>query len=363
MQQTSCDIDPRELRRVLGAFVTGVTVVTTLDGEGKPIGLTANSFSSVSLDPPLVLWSLARTAPSHQNFFAAPRFAISILADDQYAISNQFARPSTDKFGGVEILAGRGGVPLIAGASAWIECDAEAHYPGGDHTIFLGRVRSIHRHDRRALAFGGGRYAVPTAHDLGSFQADLDAAGLDQLQALRAAREHAARLSRDLQVSVGLAVWGNLGPTIVHWEASPRPLTDRLRVGMVVPILGSASGLVLASHMPESVTQNQVAFELGCGLVSRDDFGPRSPADVAAVFADVRAKGICSMPAPASFTRMYRRALHVLSAPVLSRSGKPLLCVTLLCEAADAGTPGPAAQALLSATREIGLEIEAPLPA
>lgn len=322
--------DTRELRRVLGTFVTGVTVVTALDNNHKPIGLTANSFSSVSLDPPLVLWSQSRTAPSHNLFLQASRFAISILADDQYALSNQFARPSADKFAGVETVEGQGGVPLIAGAAAWIECDAEVNYPGGDHTIFLGRVRRFHHHERRPLAFGGGRYAVPAAHDLGAFDVDLAEAGLDQVQAVRMAREHAIELASLLQTTVGIGVWGNQGPTLVHWEESERPVSTRLRVGMVMPILGSATGLALAAHMPEDLMQNQIAFELNSTQTHRGADVPRSRESVERMLSEVRHTGVCAMATPDRFTQMYGAETQALSAPVLSGSGKPILCLTVL---------------------------------
>ena len=107
--------DARELRQVLGSFVTGVTVITTVDGDGKPHGLTANSFSSVSLDPPLILWSQSLTAPSHAVFNACDRFAVNILADEQVDVSNRFARGGAEKFASIATRPGLGGVPLIQG--------------------------------------------------------------------------------------------------------------------------------------------------------------------------------------------------------------------------------------------------------
>src|ERR1700757_4459310 len=101
--------DSRDLRRVLGTFVTGVTVVTTIDDEGRFHGVTANSFSSVSLDPPLVLWSQAVKAHSHAAFFAAERFAVNILAEDQIELSKRFAKPSPAKFAGIDVDTGAGG--------------------------------------------------------------------------------------------------------------------------------------------------------------------------------------------------------------------------------------------------------------
>ncbi|MCA6123171.1 flavin reductase family protein [Bradyrhizobium sp. WSM 1704] len=143
----------------MGAFVTGVTVVTTRDPAGKPHGVTANSFSSVSLDPPLVLWSQAVTSKSHPAFCGSDHFAVHILAEDQIAISNHFARSRDDKFDDVLHTDGIGDIPLLAGCVARLECAKVAAYPGGDHIVFLGRVERISCSDRRPLAFHGGKYA------------------------------------------------------------------------------------------------------------------------------------------------------------------------------------------------------------
>lgn len=156
--------DTRELRQVLGAFVTGVTIVTTVDGHGRYHGLTANSFSSVSLTPPLVLWSQSVSAPSHAVFTAADRFAVNILAEDQVDLSNRFARSGQDKFAGLDIDEGLGGVPLLRGCSAWLECAVVSRLPGGDHTIHVGEVKTIRRATRRPLVFGGGEYLVVDPH-------------------------------------------------------------------------------------------------------------------------------------------------------------------------------------------------------
>src|SRR5712675_2060537 len=110
--------DSRDLRRVLGTFVTGVTVVTTTDDEGRFHGVTANSFSSVSLDPPLVLWSQAVKTQSHPVYFKAESFAVNILAEDQIELSNRFAKSSQEKFAGIEVDIGADGVPLLRGCSA-----------------------------------------------------------------------------------------------------------------------------------------------------------------------------------------------------------------------------------------------------
>jgi 3-hydroxy-9,10-secoandrosta-1,3,5(10)-triene-9,17-dione monooxygenase reductase component len=151
-------IDLDELRSALGCFATGVVVVTTVGDRGAPVGLTINSFNSVSLDPPLVLWSLANTAPSIGAFRTHGDFAINILAADQIDVCKQFARPALNKFSGVDYRAGYNGVPLIDGSAAQFECRAWATYPGGDHEIHLGEVVGIRTSERPPLLFHRGRF-------------------------------------------------------------------------------------------------------------------------------------------------------------------------------------------------------------
>lgn len=150
--------DARQLRSVLGRFFTGVTVVTTVDETGKAWGVTANSFTSVSLDPPLVLWNQALTALSHPVFRTAERFTINILAEDQVPVSQRFARSDENKFEGVAVTTGLGGVPIIDGCCATLECSRVATHDGGDHTIFIGEVESVRSNDQRPLMFGDGKY-------------------------------------------------------------------------------------------------------------------------------------------------------------------------------------------------------------
>jgi flavin reductase (DIM6/NTAB) family NADH-FMN oxidoreductase RutF len=156
--------DARALRHAFGAFATGVTVITTVDPDGRWWGLTANSFSSVSLDPPLVMWSQARAAPSHAAFAGAPRFAVHILAESQLETSRRFAATGADKFAGLALRSGLGGVPLLDGCLAVIECTTEAIHPGGDHAVFIGRVARFVRLPGRPLVFADGRYAVAQPH-------------------------------------------------------------------------------------------------------------------------------------------------------------------------------------------------------
>jgi flavin reductase (DIM6/NTAB) family NADH-FMN oxidoreductase RutF len=153
-------VDRALLRRALGRFATGVAVVTTCTDSGRIEGLTVNSFSAVSLEPPLVLWSLQRSAPSLPSFLAAGRVAISILASHQHAVSRQFATPAPDKFAGVQHLRGLGGCPLIAGCLATFECATEAVHDTGDHHLFIGRVERATHRDGTPLVFASGAYGV-----------------------------------------------------------------------------------------------------------------------------------------------------------------------------------------------------------
>lgn len=160
----SVTFDSREMRHTLGQFATGVTIVTCLAADGTPVGMTANSFASVSLDPPLVLWSVDRTARSFDAFAAADAFAFSVLAQDQAELSNRFAKPGADKFASVTLETGRAGVPLIADCAARIECERHAVFEGGDHLIVVGKVVDLVRSDRRPLVFAQGRYGVVAPH-------------------------------------------------------------------------------------------------------------------------------------------------------------------------------------------------------
>lgn len=153
--------DDRVLRDALGCFATGIAVVTTRAGDGSPIGLTVNSFNSVSLDPPLILWSIALSAPSLTAFRAHDAFAVNILAADQDALCTRFARPSDDKFSGVDWSPGHRDVPLISGAVAQFECLTRARHPGGDHEIVLGEVVAFRSDERPPLIICRGRMARP----------------------------------------------------------------------------------------------------------------------------------------------------------------------------------------------------------
>jgi flavin reductase (DIM6/NTAB) family NADH-FMN oxidoreductase RutF len=154
----------RDFRRALGQFATGVTVVSTRAKDGRRVGITVNSFSSVSLDPPLVLWSLSRQSSTFEDFARASHFAVNVLAANQHHLSRQFSTPLPDKFEGVECLEGAGGCPLVKGATAHFVCRNVRQLDGGDHVIFLGEVEEYKWSEGEPLVFHSGRYRVATRH-------------------------------------------------------------------------------------------------------------------------------------------------------------------------------------------------------
>ncbi len=156
--------DRRDFRRALGQFATGVTVITSRAIDGRRIGMTANSFSSVSMDPPLVLWSLAKEAASLPDFTGGSHFAINVLAANQHHLSRQFSTALPDRFSGVDCCEGIGGVPLLNGAIARFVCRNVKQYEGGDHLIFIGEVEHYERFDGEPLVFHSGFYRVATRH-------------------------------------------------------------------------------------------------------------------------------------------------------------------------------------------------------
>lgn len=148
-----------EFRTALGSFATGVTIVTTASQPDQPIGVTASSFNSVSLDPPLVLWSLAKSSKSLAAFCGSGHFAIHVLSSHQEALSNRFARSGEEKFQDVSWGPGALGSPVLQEYSARFECRTVHQYEGGDHIIFVGEVVEFDHRDHAPLLFHGGRYA------------------------------------------------------------------------------------------------------------------------------------------------------------------------------------------------------------
>lgn len=157
MQQT---FDTKGFRKALGKFPTGVTIITTTSESGEPIGMTVSSFNSVSMDPPLILWSIDHKAHSLEFFENCEYFAVNILSNQQQNLSNLFASTGADKFKKTEFTQGAGNSPLLANCIAQLECRTWKTYEGGDHTIILGEVLEYHHDDTQsALVFYQGNYA------------------------------------------------------------------------------------------------------------------------------------------------------------------------------------------------------------
>ena len=158
-QAKAPDFSSREFRASLGMFATGVTIVTARTAAGDLVGLTANSFNSVSLEPPLVLWSLSRAAGSMSAFSNGLNYAINVLAADQQTLAERFATRIGDRWAGVRFTEGVSGAPLLEGAAATFECFNRSQYAEGDHVIFVGEVeRCAHRHDAAPLLYHGGKF-------------------------------------------------------------------------------------------------------------------------------------------------------------------------------------------------------------
>lgn len=160
MQSTAATFDPKDFRRALGMFGTGVTIVTTRAENGEPVGITANSFNSVSLEPPMVLWSLAKNARSLPVFQSASTWNVHILSNEQEALSNRFARVGEDKFSGLPLDSEEAHAPLLQDCSARFKCKTAFQYDGGDHIIFVGEVTGYDANPHPPLLYVTGGYAM-----------------------------------------------------------------------------------------------------------------------------------------------------------------------------------------------------------
>ena len=151
--------DTRHFRHALSQFATGVTVITTTAADGSMLGITATSFNSVSLQPPLVLWSLGSQASSLASFTAASHYVINILSAEQAELANRFASKVVDRFSGIDITMSAHGHPVLRDCVGWFECSNRSRYPEGDHVIFVGEVTHCEFTARAPLLFHGGAFA------------------------------------------------------------------------------------------------------------------------------------------------------------------------------------------------------------
>jgi flavin reductase (DIM6/NTAB) family NADH-FMN oxidoreductase RutF len=146
----------REFRNTLGHFCTGVTCMTAVSPKGEPVGMTATSFNSLSLDPPLILWSIGNNSVNFGSFQVGQPFAVNVLSADQEKLAFQFSKKDGNRFEGVNVHPGLDGIPLIDGSVAYFECMTEARHPAGDHDIIVGRVRRMFNVGKAPLLFHVG---------------------------------------------------------------------------------------------------------------------------------------------------------------------------------------------------------------
>ena len=214
--------DPRAFRRTLGHYGTGVAVITA-EGETHPVGVTVNSFASVSLDPPLVLWSAANTSTSLPAFRKAAGFTVNVLASHQTEISSRFAKSGGNKFAEIGHEIGRYGAPLLTGCAARLQCRRETEFPGGDHTILIGHVEHFARFTGTPLIFAQGRYGIPFDNpelDREIVPLNADARPYTFLTLLRRAYLARSAAFRQEAASAGLTV--NESRVIYHLDANGR---------------------------------------------------------------------------------------------------------------------------------------------
>ncbi|MCY4335188.1 MAG: flavin reductase [Litoreibacter sp.] len=157
------DIDPGALRNAFGSFMTGVTVVTTFDTDHAPLGFTANSFSSVSLDPPLLSVCIAKASQNLDTFTQAAGFAVNVLTEEQIDLSNTFARPVENRFNCVDYARGPAGSPILDGVAAWFDCSLFKAVDAGDHIILIGEVKGFEDANKAGLGYARGTYITPNA--------------------------------------------------------------------------------------------------------------------------------------------------------------------------------------------------------
>lgn len=253
--------DTRAFRRALGNFATGVTVVTAAAEDGRRVGVTANSFNSVSLDPPLVLWSIDKRSSSHEVFEAASHFAVNVLAADQIDTSNNFARPREDRFAEIAFDAGAGGAPVLADCAARFHCEKYQQVDGGDHWIMIGKVVAFDDFGRSPLLYHQGAYSMVLPHTR------------------MTRREEGQQPSSHFQGRLSHNLYYLMTQALRAYQASyqPRQLSTGLRTSeaRMLMVLESDAGLDLADlqrevAMPIREIEEAVANLRRKGLVSDD---------------------------------------------------------------------------------------------
>lgn len=250
--------DSRAFRGALSAFATGVTIVTTRNEAGQDIGITANSFNSVSIEPPLILWSLSRKALSLPAFAGSEHFAVHVLAADQDALSHRFSTQGADKFAGLPLGRGASSIPVFDDCSARFECRKAFTYDGGDHMIFVGEVLDFQDFQRPPLIFHAGRYALAVRKTSGVATPENDAGEPD------------SSFSRDFLIYL-------LGRARFQMMHGLRPVLDRHAIAedewLVLSLLGVSDHRRIAEldrllwYTGTRITYERVARLASVGLV------------------------------------------------------------------------------------------------
>jgi flavin reductase (DIM6/NTAB) family NADH-FMN oxidoreductase RutF len=245
-------LEPRALRDAFGAFLTGVTVVTTHDATGAPIGFTANSFTSVSLDPPLLLVCLAKTSRNFTTMTNAAGFAVNILSEGQKDVSNTFARPVEDRFAAVDWRKGPHGSPVFSEVAAWFDCSMHQVVDSGDHVILIGRVEAFENSGQAGLGYARGGYFSPVLADKALL------AGQDMPQHLSAVAE------RDGQVLLMETSDGSLGLPGVELAGGEGlyALTDAVAA---LSGLAVQPGLLYSVYEDTKTRRQHVVYRAGLG--------------------------------------------------------------------------------------------------
>ncbi|GAA0691265.1 flavin reductase family protein [Marinobacterium maritimum] len=233
------EFDSKAFRRALGNFATGITVITATTPSGEKTGVTANSFNSVSLDPALILWSIDKRSGSCKIFEEATHFAVNILAADQIDVSNHFARPSDDKFAGVEYTEGFGGAPVLPHTSACFQCESYETVDGGDHWILIGKVVAFEDAGRAPLLYHQGSYSVVMPHSRFPTKTDEQPEAVQKLE---------GRLSNNLYYLMTQAVRS------YQADYSPLQLSTGLRT--------SEARMLMVLQQTPSLTQKELLTEI-----------------------------------------------------------------------------------------------------
>ena len=348
---TGAEARQRALRDAFGTFVTGVTVVTTCDAEGELAGCTANSFSSVSIDPPLVLWSLAHSSRCYDIFAKSDRFTINVLSEAQRPLSQLFASRGADKFGNAKWAPGLGGVPVLHGALAYMECRKYASYPGGDHTIFVGEVENFQRQPQRPLVFGGGRYMLAIDNLPSGSSIELREGNRARFHAERLAIALLAEIRGQIGQSVAISIWGNEGPVTLYWEIRDDQITTDIQVGHVCSLVDTATGRAFAAFLPPELTNH-----LRDGHLARTRL---THAEYDLLLAEVRRVGYARVANE-------KTGLLSLAAPVYDDSGLMMLALTAampLTDDRDSDLPLKLLTQAGELSRQLGHRRDGPAPA